>query len=224
MRTSPFFSFVVLLLPPLLAALPGCSESGALGQASVTQGCAGSNLPCQSTADFDTPLAVGASVPVSIDLMLMGGGQPPLQLVSTDGSVFTVAEETLTGVGAGLATLLITSADSVVIDFVAVWVQQPSGIAVSRLSDEGEDVGEIQGSLGVLVGDTVDVAVSALSSTEPLAGTAPTTWSVADPTVASVLDEGIVGRGSVIGRAAGTTTVTASALGFEQTFTVEVTP
>jgi hypothetical protein len=85
-------------------------------------------------------------------------------------------------------------------------------------------VGEIQGNLGLLVGDTVTVAVSAVSSTQPLTGAAPTTWSVDDPTVVSVLDVGIVGQGSVIARAAGKTTVTASALGLQQSFTVEVTP
>jgi hypothetical protein len=161
---------------------------------------------------------------LSVDLMLQGGGQPPLELTSTDEQVFTVAQQTLTGVGPGLATLLLTSEKSVVVDFIAVWVQQPSSIAVSRVSADGKDAGEIQGALGLLVGDAVTVAVSPLSFTEALAGTAPATWSAADSTIVSVLDEGIVGRASVVGRAPGKTTVTVSALGLRQTFAVEVTP
>jgi hypothetical protein len=215
-----FSSF--LLLPPLLVALSGC-DVGALGQASVEQGCAGSTLPCTSTSDFSAPLALGASTPLSVDLMLTGGGQPPLQLSSTDPNVFTVAQQTLTGAGPGVATLLMSSAGEV-IDFVAVWVEEPSTLAVSRLTDEGADVGEIDDDLGLLVGSTVNVAVSALSATEALSGTAPTTWSVADPSVVSALDEGIAGRAILTALAAGTTTVTASTLGLSQSFTVEVTP
>jgi hypothetical protein len=223
MKTFSFPS-VLLFVSALLPALAGCGGSGgALGNASVSQGCAGSTLPCQSASDFNAPLAVGASVTVSVDLMLQGGGQPPLELTSTDPQVFTVAQQTLTGVGPGLATLLFTSQKSVVVDFIAVWVQAPSAIAVSLVSN-GASAGEIQGDVGLLVGDRVGVAVSPLSMTQALVGTAPATWSVADPTIVSVLDEGIVGRATVVGRAAGKTTVTASALGFQQPFTVEVTP
>ncbi len=223
MRT---FSFAprstFLLLPPLLVALAGCSESGALGQASIQGGCAGSTLPCASASEVDAPLAVGASMPISVNLNVAGGGQPPLDLVSTDTTVFTVAQETVMGVGPGLATLLISS-EGEVIDFVAVWVQKPTAISVSRLSSSEADIGEIPGDLGLLVGDTITVAVGPVGSNQALTGTAPTTWTVADPTIVTALDEGVVGRANLVARAAGTTTVTASAFGLEQSFTVEVT-
>ncbi len=123
-----------------------------------------------------------------------------------------------------MATLLLVSEESVVLDFVAVWVQQPAALAVSRLSEDGTDLGEVAGGIGLLAGETVSLAVSALSTTEPLAGAPPTTWSVADPSIVTVLDQGILGRESIVGRAPGKTTVTALSLGLQQSFEVEVTP
>jgi len=218
MRNLSFFLLTALGL------LSGCGVGGALSQASVSEGCAGSTLPCATAADFNAPVAVGASVTLSIDLALQGGGQPPLGLVSSDEGVFTVKERTLTGVGPGFATLLLVSDQSVVLDFVAVYAQQASDLAVSRLAEEGADLGEVSGGMGVLVGGTVSLAVSALSSTQPLAGAPPLTWSVADPSIVSILDQGIAGRETLAGRAPGMTTVTVSALGLQRSFAVEVTP
>ncbi len=225
MRTFSFFpSF--LLLPPLLVALSGCGGDdtrGAIGNASFDEGCAGSTLPCDTAGAVDAPVAVGASFPLQVSVMIMGSGQPPIQLSSTDAGVLTVSQQTVTGVGPGLATVLATS-EGEVIDFVSLWVQTPTGIAISRLDGAGNDAGEIAGPIGLLVGNTLGVSVSLVSTSQALSGTAETRWSVDDPSVASVLDEGIPGRASVVARAAGTTTVTASLLGFQKSFALEVTP
>jgi hypothetical protein len=227
MRTFSCFHPSVLFLPPLLAALSGCgvasSTSGAIGNASFDRGCAGSTLPCDTGSAVDAALAVGASFPLQVNVSLMGSGQPPIQLASTDTAVLTVSQQTVTGVAPGLATVLATSGGEV-IDFVSLWVQLPVGIAISRLDGAGNDAGEILGPVGLLAGGTLDVSVSPVSPSLALSGSAPTTWSVSDPSVASVLDEGIFGRASVVARAAGTTTITASLLGFEKSFALEVTP
>jgi hypothetical protein len=222
--SSPFAS--LLAAGAVAAVLAGCdtAASGALGQSSISQGCAGSTLPCAGASDLQAPLAVGTSVDLSVDLELQGGGEPPIQLVSTEPSVFTVAQQTLTGVSPGRGTLLLVSEENVVLDFVAMWVQEPASLAVSRLSADGADLGEVPGELGLVVGDSVSVAVSTLSLTEPLSGRPKVAWSVADPSVASVVDAGVLGVGSVVARAPGSTQVTASALGLETSFAVEVTP
>jgi hypothetical protein len=214
-------------VPIVLAALPGCGSAttnGALDQSSITQGCAGSTLPCGSTSALTGPIAVGTSVTLSVDLALGGADQPPLQLVSSEPSILSVHGETVTGVAQGLSTLLLTTVEDVVIDFDAIWVQQPVALTLSSLSADGTNLGELSGNLGLVVGDDASVAVSTSSYFQPLLGTPETKWTVADPTIVSVVDGGVLGVANVVARAAGTTKVTASALGLDASFIVAVTP
>jgi hypothetical protein len=216
----PVMKLLSSLFLAALGALSGCSNQGALGQAAIGQGGSGAG---GVVTGFDAPVAAGASVTIAVDLSLQGGGAPPLTLLSANEDVLTVAGETLTGVTPGIATLLLTSEGSVVLDFTAIWVQSASELALQRLTDDGAVLGEIQGDLGLVVGDSVPVSVSALSATQPLVGAPPATWS-ADPPIVALLDEGILGRERVVAQAAGTTTVTVSALKLTKSFVVEVTP
>jgi hypothetical protein len=214
--------FPSLLVFTALGVLSGCANQGALGQSAVTQGCPPSDPGC-TPEELDGPVAMGASVTLTVSLALNGGGAPPLTLVSGDEGVFTVSGQTLTGVGPGFASLLFAAEESVVLDFTSVWVQQASDLALTRRAEDGTILGAVSGTTGLLVGDSIWVSASALSNTQPLVGLPPATWS-ADPAVVTILDEGIAGRTRVVARAPGMTTVTVAALGLEAHFDVEVTP
>src|SRR5690242_228543 len=122
------FSFLFLTA---LGALSGCSNQGALGQAAVDPGCPATRPSCAASG-LEAPVAMGASVTVSVDLTLQGGGAPPLVLLSGNEEVFTFSGQTLTGVGRGVASLLFTANDGVVLDFTAVWVQMASALSIQR--------------------------------------------------------------------------------------------
>jgi hypothetical protein len=216
MRSSSFVFFAAL------GVLSGCSNQGALGQAVVGSGCPASNPSC-GAAGLDAPVAAGVGVTLAVELTLQGGGAPPLTLLSGNDEVFTVSGQTLTGVGSGVASLLFTAPDGIVLDFTTVWVQMASALVLQRRTADGAILGDMPGSLQLLAGDAVPVSVSARSGTQPLSGAPPATWS-ADPTVVSILDEGIPGRARLVARAPGKATVTVSALGLQQSFTVEVLP
>ena len=205
-----------------LGALAGCSESGALGQSSVNQACASSDAQC-GLKGLDAPLAVGASQPLDINVEIQGSSAPPITLLSANDEVFTVEGQMVNGKGPGVATLLVTSEKSVVLDFVHLWVQIATDLALSRRADDGAVIGDMPGNLQLLVGDEVRVSVSALSTTQPLVGAPPATWS-ADAAVVSLLDEGIPGRVRVVAHGPGKTTVTCSALNLTASFDVEVLP
>lgn len=214
--------FASTLLVMVLYAAPGCADQGALGQSSITQGCPAGDAQCHPEG-IDAPIAAGASVNVAVDLSLQGGGAPPLTLISANEDVLTAEGQTLTGVAPGIASLLYTSEGSVVLDFTTIWVQSASALVIERRADDGAIIAEMPGDLGLLVGDEVAVSVSARSSTQPLVGVPPATWS-ADPAVVTLLDEGIPGRQRLAARAPGKTVVTVSALGLSRSFSVEVTP
>src|SRR5689334_19408752 len=112
MRCFSFLFFTAL------GALSGCSNNGALGQAAV--GCPASRPSCAASG-LEAPVAIGAGVTVTVDLSLQGGGAPPLVLLSANEEVFTLTGQTLRGVGPGVASLLFTAEDGVVLDFTAVW-------------------------------------------------------------------------------------------------------
>lgn len=211
-----------LLFVTALGGLSGCSNSGALGQATLGQGCPSSRPSC-AVSGLDAPVASGADVTLSVDLSLNGGGAPPLAFVSADEDVFTVSGPTLHGVGPGVASLLITAEEGVVLDFTAVWVQLPTALFIQRRNEDDLFVGEIPGTLQLLAGDRVGLSVSARSNSQPLAGTLPVTWS-ADPAVVTILEDGAPGQARLVARGPGKTKVTASALGLEQSFAVEVLP
>jgi hypothetical protein len=208
-----------------LGALCGCANEGALGQSMIGQkspGCgAGDNCPSLA---FDAPIAVGASLPLDIDLSLKGGGAPPLTLVSGNESVFRAEGLTLTGVGPGVASVLITSEEDVVLDFTAIWVQQPTGLALQRRAADGTALGDVPAKLGLSKGDSVLVSVSAVSSSkQALAGTAPADWK-ADTDAVSIETDVPDGQARLVAHAAGKATITVSALGLQRAFEVEVAP
>jgi hypothetical protein len=206
-----------ILLFGLLAA---CSNDGALGQATLQSGCP-ANRPKCGAPSFDAPLAAGASLPVAIDLRLLGGGAPPLTLISGDEGVFTVSASEIRGVAPGVASLLMTSGDGVVLDFTSLWVAKATGLELTREAEDGTAIGPMPGKLDLLVGDDAYVAVEPRSNTEPLIGALPVAFT-ADPAVVSVLDDGVPGRKRLVARAVGTTHVVVSAIGLEKRFDLAV--
>ncbi len=204
-------------------ALVGCDGEGALGQATVNQGCDASDPTCQKLS-LDASLALGATLPLAIDLSLHGGGSPPLTLVSGDDEVFTVSGQNLTGEGSGAASLLVTSEGNVVLDFTTIWVQRAGGLVVERRSADGAALGELQDTLQLVPGDEAVVSVSATStSQQALLGEPFATWR-SDSEAVTAVDDGVQGRARLVARASGSAEITVLAFGLEKHFAVEVTP
>jgi hypothetical protein len=203
--------------------LVACDGEGALGQAAVNQGCDPSDPSCQKLA-LDAPIAVGASLPLAINLSLQGGGSPPLTLVSGNDDVFTISGQTLTGEGTGAASLLVTSEGDLVLDFTTIWVQLAGGLVVDRRSADGALLGEVKETLELVPAEEAVVSVTATStSKQPLLGAPFATWSSDSPAV-TVVDDGVQGQARLVARAAGPATITVLAFGLQQSFDVEVTP
>lgn len=219
---APRMRFLTLSIILGTGALAGCAEGGALGQSSVSQACAASDAQCHLKG-LDAPVAVGATQPLDINIEIKGSSAPPITLLSANEEVFTVSGQTMTGTGPGVASLLVTSEKSVVLDFIHLWVQTATGLALTRRAEDGSVIGDMPGKIQLLAGDEIRVSAAALSSTQPLLGTPPATWS-ADANVVSLLDEGVPGRVRVVAHAAGKTTVTCAALDLTQSFDVEVMP
>lgn len=202
-----------------LGALAGCANDGALGQSQVSPSGEGESAP----GGFEAPVAVGGSQLVDVHVTLQGSTSPPLTLLSGNESIFTVEGQTLVGTGPGVASLLITTQEAIVLDFIHVWIQSATDLALQRRADDGALMGPMPSKIQLLADDEIHVSVSALSLTQPLLGAPSATWS-ADPEIVTLLDEGIPGRIRVVARKEGKTEVGCKAFGLETSFTVEVMP
>lgn len=218
--TRPAASFFILV--PALAALGGCGTEGALGQSRINPSCAPTDLACV-VSGFDAPLAEGATIPVEVQLELQGSAAPELDLVSGDPAVFTVEGQRLRGARAGVAALLAVAPGDLVVDFLPVWVAQPSALVLHRRTRDGAETGPLPGKVQLLVGDELTVSVEAYSKAQRLMGEVESTWE-ADPQVLGVLEDGAANQRRLVARAPGSTTLAVSALTLGASLDLEVLP
>jgi hypothetical protein len=200
----------------------GCGAEGGLGQAEFTPECGPSDLTCV-VEGLEAPLAVGATLPVRVDLALQGSAAPPLTLETVDPAVFTVAGDRLTGMGAGTSALLVLAPERRVLDFLHVWVAAPAEAALQRWTDDGRALGEIEGALQLFVGDELILSPVLFSGLQRLSGSAPASWT-ADAALLAMADAGIAGRRRFVARQPGKTRIEAQVLGLSAAIEVEVLP
>ena len=128
----------------LAVAAYGCGKdegtSGALGQVSFSAGCAGGNGSCP-VSGLDSPVAVGAIVPLDFNLGINGGSGLNLTLVSADTQVLDTVGYELIGISEGVSAVLLTTPEGAVLDFLHVWVYSPDGLKFHRVTEGGQDVG-----------------------------------------------------------------------------------
>jgi hypothetical protein len=135
--------------------------------------------------------------------------------------VFSVEGQRLRGARAGVAALLMTSTDNVVLDFVHVWVAQPSALLLHRRTEAGEEITALPGKIQLLVGDELSLSVEMYAKTQRLLGEPDATWE-ADDALVQILEEGTPSRRRLVARAQGETTLTVEVQGLEATLDLEV--
>lgn len=206
-------------------AFGGCGYSGspgALGQASFGADCGPSDASCL-VSGMSAPLAVGATLPVDINLHIMGGATPATTLVSVNPEIVEASGNDLIGVNEGVVAILVTFPEGEVLDFIHVWVQEPTELAFRRLTEDGLDLGEVGPSVQLLVDQEIILSVDILADFQSLLGNMEVDWSV-DSEAVTILDDGVSGRRRLVARAAGTATITASAPDLSVSLDIEVLP
>jgi hypothetical protein len=137
--------------------------------------------------------------------------------------VFSVEGQRLRGARAGVAALLMTTTDDVVLDFIHVWVAQPSAILLHRRTADGEEVTALPGKVQMLVDDELALSVETYAKTQRLLGEPEATWK-ADDTIVQLLEEGTPSRRRLVARGPGETTLVVEVQGLEATLDLEVLP
>ncbi len=211
---------IALLFP--LALGVGCgADGGELGQGGVTGGCDSFASNCSLTG-IDHPIAVGASLPVTVESALFAAAGPELTLSSGRPAVLSVAGQTLTANAEGLAPLFIGIADKdAVLDFIHVRAARADNLKFTIALADGTDLQELSTSIELVPNEYIWAEVSPFKGIAPLVGRLPLVWSSSSPAV-TVLKTGSSSRVRVIARSPGSAVITASALGLTATFSLEV--
>lgn len=206
-----------------LCALAACAEgtSGALGQTQIRKECDPGDAVCLATAL--APLAEGATLALDVSAILSGSSATDLHFESGAPDIIAVDGERLVGVAPGTAPILFMNEDGIVIDFVHLFVAQPTSIALHRLTQDGEDVAELTQKIQLLAGESIGVSASLRMRKQTLSGEATIRWEL-DPNVAVLLEDGIEGHRRILAKAPGSTVLKAHALGLEVALPLEVLP
>ncbi len=209
----------------IVLAAPACSgespTTGALGHTTASAACAPSDQAC-AFAGLDAPLAVGAKLPLSVDVTAKGFSAPPLTLASANVRVFDVQGHTAIGKAPGFASLLVFTPETLVIDFVTLSVEKPTELRVHRMTKDGAvEALPMPTKIQLLVGDDVSFSVRPYFGERHLLGDIDATWS-ADDALVKLVDSGTPAGHRVVARSSGTTTLHAAALGLEAKLTLEV--
>lgn len=198
-----------------MALLTACGV-GAMSQVRLTESANGGErfaLP--------GPIAVGAVIAPNIDLEVRGSGAPSMRMVSARPGVLAAEGHRLTGRAPGVAAVLITTEDGVVLDFVHLWVARASHIALHTMNANRERRGEIDDAVELVVGDSLVVTPVVYAGNQELSGSIDAVWTIDEP-VAQVLHDGARQRRRLVASAPGRATVRVNALGLESSFDINV--
>ena len=211
---------LLFAMAPLSAAC--AADDGALEQAEFSPDCAASDLSCAASG-FRAPLAMGTDTRVDARLRLTGSSAPPMKFTSADDTVFSVTENRVVAKQPGVAALVVSTEDDLIIDFIHLWVAAPTHLELHRLTNEGAELGALAPKVQMLVDESIHVSVAPYDSAQRLSGHIDAEWSVVGDAV-TVLNEGVPGRRRLAARQAGSADVTVKALDRDVVLTIEVQP
>lgn len=202
----------------------GCSDGspGALGQASFGAECGPTDEKCLATG-LSSPLAVGGTITLDVDLSLFGSALPSIQIVPVDPAIAKTTGREVSGLSEGMTALLVMMPTGAVLDFIHLWVKAPNGMSFLRLTEEGSVIGPVTGTIQMLVGEDIFLSARLDTDGEDLLGFPPADWS-SDPDTVLILDDGIAGRKRLVAREPGTATVTAAFGDLSGKISIEVQP
>jgi hypothetical protein len=123
---------------------------------------------------------------------------------------------------AGYATIMARTAQGSIMDFTTVRIRTPEELVVYDANYQGGDSPPRIREPKLKVGDRVSWRVFARAGSENLAGEIQTDWHSPDPDIADVEDFS-TGKGVVVAKAVGTTTLTIEGGSFRLELPVEVT-
>lgn len=211
-------------MPPLTIALAaltlaGCGEGALRASISTADKCPVGE-ECNH-AGFDGPVAVGATVHPDFQTKLSGSSGQSFRYVAVAPTVLQVDDGAVTGLAAGTSALLLVTDGDTVVDFLHVWVKQPTKVKLAATVPGREKAAITDGPLELLVGDSIFVTALLSADGQRLIGTAPSEWK-ADEDVLSILREGSVDRRRIVALKPGKTELSVSTLGLEATVEVIV--
>lgn len=216
-------------------ALMGCGDvsdigpppaGGALGQANLRPECGALSQACLDQG-LDAPIAVGARIGLGIDYDLAGNAGPSLALSAVDASVLAIDGAVVAGMQEGSTSLLITGPEGTVIDFIHLWVAEPTQLHVVRHNDQGAAVGTVAAEGTLLVGDEVLLSVEAFDETQALIGQFDTAFTIdvldgVEPVI--IVEDIVFGWYRLVAREPGRARIMATALNQTREIEVEVLP
>ena len=200
----------------------GCGETGGLGQVDVRPDCPPADLVCV-VSGVDAPIAVGATLPVQVDVGTLGSAAPTSRLEVADETVLVAEGRSMRGVAPGLSAVLVTTDSGVVLDFIHLWVATPTRIGMRRVGVADDGAADLGERIELLVGDDLAIAVDAFADAQRLAGHGEIIWST-DGDVVTLLEDGRPSYRRLVARNPGTTTVRAEGLSFTANLDIEVLP
>ncbi len=241
-RSACLLSLTPLLTTlPLLGALACGDASGGLGIGPPTAGSFGntSAFPeCGAFSQaciqggFNAPLAAGAKVGVGIDFRTGGSSAPEITLRTSVPDILTAESGVLTAHVPGASALLVEGPDGAVIDFIHLWVAQPTELRLIRYNDAGVALGAVRDEATLLSDDQILIVLDALAGNQALLGLFKATWTVEilepgpepDAPVVSVVEDLVFGWYRLVARQPGRVRVTVEALELTHTLELEVLP
>lgn len=187
-------------------------------QATLVGQCAESDATCAKTHAL-APIALGAVFHPQVDVDVAGTATPNLRLESANPAIVEIRDGVLVGKAPGASAVLMTTDDGSVVDFVHVWVAQPTGISLAKRDGE-----RMAGNVDLAVGEDVTLAPALWAGVQHLAGEAQLAWTSTNPNVLEIMRDGSSDRRRLRARASGTTTVTVAFGDLKTSIDVEVMP
>jgi hypothetical protein len=175
---------------------------------------------------IDAPIAVGATLPLTLAPSVQGGTGPALRLEAVDERVALVNAAEVTGTGPGVTAILARIPGGDVIDLTHIWVDQARRMTLHVTRNGVIDERALEGRLDLLgsESDEVSFTFKLWSQGRELMGDCKETWTVETDADFILMNEGDLRARRLLlpEDGTGTATVTLTALGFTHTVVVEV--
>ena len=212
------------LVPPLLllvAAAIGCAD-GQLAQSAVDAPCPAGDADCEA-ASTTAPLAAGARYALEIRPVIVGGTTASASLRSGDEAVLQIEDGGVRAVAPGVAAVLAVTDDGAVVDFTHLTVVKADRLTLHRGGGAERDERALPDAIEVFPGEELSLALRTWHGAQALAGDLGEAWSVDDPGFLLV-NQGFPQERRLRAPPSGSATLTISAVGLEQTLTLQVVP
>ena len=121
--------------------------------------------------------------------------------------------------GPGASSVLISTDDGSVVDFLEVWAAPVTQVTLARRDGE-----RVAGTVGLAVGEDLALVPTLWSGTQRLAGDLAATWSIDGDAQLTVLQDGAGDRRRLRARGPGKATVTVAVGDAKATLALEVVP